>query len=130
MVHAPTPADGAYDGEPTFQTIATHDTAIAVVIPPQENAVPSAGFETGPSPRDTHLLTIASLGRLGWQEATGYGQRALVETAMGRYKGFIGTRLRARGEAAQRTEAIVGVAVLNCTLDAGRNSVRRQAAAA
>ncbi len=29
-------ADGAYDGEPTYQTIATHDTAIAVVIPPQE----------------------------------------------------------------------------------------------
>ena len=77
-------ADGAYDGEPTYQTITTHDSAIAVVIPPQENAVPSAGFETDPSPRDIHLLTIASLGRLGWQEVSGYGKRALVETAMGR----------------------------------------------
>ena len=73
----------------------------------------------------------ASLGRMGWQEVTGYGRRALVETAMGRYKGIIGARLRARGEAAQRTEAIVGVAVLNRMLDAGRpNSVRRQASAA
>ena len=45
---------------------------------------------------------------------------------MGRYKGIIGARLRARGEAAQRTEAIVGVAVLNRMLNAGRpNSVRR-----
>ncbi len=121
-------ADGAYDGEPTYQTIATHDAAIAVVIPPQENAVPSAGFETDPAPRDTHLLTIASLGRLGWQEVTGYGKRALVETAMGRYKGLIGERLRSRGDAARRIEAVVGAAVLNRMLDAARpNSVRRSA---
>ena len=124
-------ADGAYDGEPTYQTIATHDAAIAVVIPPQDNAVPSAGFETDPSPRDTHLLTIASLGRLGWQEVTGYGKRALVETAMGRYKSLIGERLRSRGDAARRTEAVVGAAVLNRMLDAARpNSVRRSAAPA
>ncbi len=56
-------ADGAYDGEPTYQTTTAHDEAIAVVIPP----------------RDTHLLTIESLGRLGWQEVTGYSRRALVE---------------------------------------------------
>ena len=122
-------ADGAYDGEPTYQMIATHDAAIAVVIPPQDNAVPSAGFETDPSPRDTHLLTIESLGRLGWQEVTGYGKRALVETAMGRYKSLIGERLRSRGDAARCTEAVVGVAVLNCMLDAARpNSVRRSVA--
>ena len=122
-------ADGAYDGEPTYQTIATHDNAIAVVIPPQDNAVPSVGFETDPSPRDTHLLTIESLGRLGWQEVTGYGKRALVETAMGRYKSLIGERLRSRGDAARRTEAVVGVAVLNRMLDAARpNSVRRSVA--
>jgi hypothetical protein len=122
-------ADGAYDGEPTYQTIAAHDTAIAVVIPPRENAVPSAGFETDPSPCDTHLLMIASLGRLGWQEVTGYGKRALVETAMGRYKGLIGERLRSRGDAARRTEAVVGAAVLNRMLDAARpNSVRRSVA--
>ena len=124
-------ADGAYGGEPTHQTITTHDAAIAVVIPPQDNAVPSAGFETDPSPRDTHLLTIASLGRLGWQEVTGYGKRALVETAMGRYKSLIGERLRSRGDAARRTEAGVGAAVLNRMLDAARaNSVRRSAAPA
>ena len=52
-------ADGAYDGEPTYQMIATHDAVIAVVIPPQDNAVPSAGFETDPSPRDTQSLASA-----------------------------------------------------------------------
>ena len=46
-------------------------------------------FKADPSVGDTHLLMIASLGRMGWQEVTGYGRRALVETAMGRYKGII-----------------------------------------
>ena len=101
------------------------------MIPSQENAVLSAGFETDPSPRDTHLLTIASLGRHGWQEVTGYGKRALVETAMGRYKSFIGDRMRSRGDAARRTEAVVGAAALNRMLDAARpNSVRHSVAPA
>ena len=121
-------AGGAYDGEPTYQTIAAHDVNIAVVIPPRQDAIPSDAFETDPTPRDTHLLMIDSLGRLGWQEATGYGRRALVETTMGRYKSIIGDRLRSRGDAARRTEAVVGVAVLNRMLDAARpNSVRRSA---
>jgi hypothetical protein len=34
---------------------------------------------------------------------------------MGRYKALIGPRLRARGFAAQQTEAAVGVAVLKAT---------------
>ena len=46
---------------------------------------------------------------------------------MGRYKALIGPRLRARGFAAQQTEAAVGVAVLNPMLAAGRpDSIRRQ----
>ena len=50
-----------------------------------------------------------------------------IETTMGRYKAVIGPRLRARGFAAQQTEAAVGVAVLNRMLAAGRpESVRRQ----
>ena len=70
---------------------------------------------------------IAEQGRLAWQVATGYGQRSLVETTMGRYKTLIGPRLRARGFAAQQTEAAIGVAVLNRMLAAGRpDSVRRQ----
>ena len=64
-------------------------------------------------------------GRLAWQKATDYGQRSLVETTMGRYKALIGPRLRARGFAAQQTEAAIGVAVLNRMLAAGHpDSVR------
>jgi len=118
-------ADGAYDGEPTYDTIAKRDQQIEVVIPPRVTAQPSAQSETDPTTRDTHLLMIQSLGRLGWQEAVGYGTRALVETTMGRFKAIIGPRLRARHWRGQCTEAAVAVAVLNRMLSAGRpNSVR------
>ena len=102
----------AYDGKPTCATIARRDPDIAVVIPPRATALPSAEFETDASPRDTHLLMIDAMGRLGWQEVSGYGKRALVETAMGRYKSIVGTRLRAPDWRGQRTEAAIGVAVL------------------
>jgi hypothetical protein len=70
---------------------------------------------------------IAEQGRLAWQASTGYGQRSLVETTVGGYKTLIGPRLRARGFAAQQTEAAIGVAVLNRMLVARRpHTVRRQ----
>jgi len=99
---------------------------IEVVIPPRSTAVIS-GEPDLPTWRDRHLAMIAEHGRLAWQAATGYGQRSLVETTMGRYKALIGPRLRARGFAAQQTEAAIGVAVLNQMLAAGCPvSVRRQ----
>jgi hypothetical protein len=117
-------ADGAYDGASTYQTIATHGDGIEVVIPPRSTAVPS-GEEGAPTQRDRHLAMIIERGRLAWQAATGYSQRALIETTMGRYKVLIGPRLRARGFAAQQTEVAVGVAVLHRMLAEGRpESVR------
>jgi hypothetical protein len=119
-------ADGAYDGSPTYQTIATRSDGIEVVIPPRSTAVPS-GEPDPPTQRDSHLVMIAEQGRLAWQATTGYGRRSLVETTMGRYKSLIGPRLRARGFAAQQTEAAIGVAVLNRMLATGRpDSIRRQ----
>jgi len=119
-------ADGAYDGVPTYQTVAAYGDGIEVVIPPRSTAVPS-GDPGVPTQRDRHLEMIAEQGRLSWQVATDYGQRSLVETTMGRYKALIGPRLRARGFPAQQTEATIGVAVLNRMLAAGRpDSVRRQ----
>jgi transposase len=119
-------ADGAYDGAPTYATIAARGDDIEVVIPPRSTAVPSDEAST-PTQRDRHLEMISERGRLAWQKATDYGQRSLVETTMGRYKALIGPRLRARGSAAQQTEATIGVAVLNRMLAAGRpDSVRCQ----
>ena len=123
-------ADGAYDGDPTYQTIAVHGDSIEVVIPPRSTAVPS-GEPGPPTQRDRHLAMIAERGRLAWQAATDYGRRALIETTMSRYKALIGPRLRARGFAAQQTEAAIGVVVLNRMLAAGRpKSVRCQRASA
>jgi len=119
-------ADGAYDGVPTYQTIAAHGDGIDVVIPPRSTAVASG--EPGPlSQRDRHLEMITEQGRLAWQAATDYGRRSSVETTMGRYKALIGPRLRARGFAAQQAEAAIGVTVLNRMLLTGRpKSVRCQ----
>ena len=119
-------ADGAYDGAPTYATIAAHGNDIEVVIPPRSTAVVRG--EPGPlAQRDRHLEIIAERGRLAWQKATDYGRRSLVETTMGRYKAVIGPRLRARGFNAQKTEVAIGVAALNRMLEAGRpDSVRCQ----
>jgi hypothetical protein len=119
-------ADGAYDGAPTYWTIAQHGDSTEVVIPPRATAVLSSELGT-PTQRDRHLTMIAEQGQLAWQASTGYGQRSLVETTMSRYKTLIGSRLRARGFAAQQTEAAIGVAVLNRMLVAGRpESVRHR----
>jgi hypothetical protein len=47
-------ADGAYDGEPTYQKAAERDICAAVIIPPRITAVP------GPTPQPTHSLATAS----------------------------------------------------------------------
>jgi Transposase DDE domain len=76
-------ADGAYDGMPTYEVVAAHGEDIRVNIPPHLTAVLGAEAEHNPSQRDQHILLVAARGRLGWQEETDCGQRALIETAMG-----------------------------------------------
>jgi hypothetical protein len=111
---------------PTYDVVAGHGEDVRVIIPPHVTAVLSAEAEQHPSQRDQHILSIAARGRLGWQKETDYGQPALVETAMGRYKAIIDPCLRARSSSGQKADATVGVAVLNRMLDAGRpDSVRR-----
>jgi hypothetical protein len=65
-------ADGAYDGEPVYQAVASRqpDPQVDVVIPPRASAV--ASTET-PMRRAS---AIAMKGRMAWQKATGYGRRA------------------------------------------------------
>jgi hypothetical protein len=63
--------------------------------------------------RNGHIQTIQEKGRRGWQKAVGYGKRALVETALFRYKTLMGPALRARTLAAQKTEAYVACSVIN-----------------
>jgi hypothetical protein len=60
--------DGAYDGEPTYRSVAEHTPDAAVIIPPRSTAVPSATADTDPTQRNRHIQTIAEKGRLGWQK--------------------------------------------------------------
>ena len=118
-------ANGAYDdGGPTYGAVLHHSATASIVIPPRVTAVDGRGAGP-PDQRDHHIRAIANNGRLKWQAATGYGKRALIETAIGRYKGQIGRRLRARCFAAQQTEVAIGCDVLNRMLACARpQSVR------
>jgi hypothetical protein len=57
---------------------------------------------------------------MGWQRASGYNWRALVEADIGRYKRVIGGALRSRTVGRQTTEVTIAVASLNRMLDLGR----------
>jgi transposase len=100
-------ADGAYDGMPTYDVVASHGKDITVIIPPHVTAVLSEDAGQNPSKRDKHILSIATHGRLGWQKETDYGQRALVETMMGRYKAIIGPCLRMRTSLESRPKRLL-----------------------
>ncbi|MCM2450040.1 IS5 family transposase [Agrobacterium vitis] len=122
-------ADGAYDGAPSYDVVLRHSPGARVVIPPRSNAVEKPNAQAS-CQRHDHIASVQIDGQLKWQASTGYGKRALVETAMGRYKGVIGQRMRARSFLAQQTEAAIGVALLNRMLACGRpKSVRCRASA-
>ncbi|MGO4574139.1 IS5 family transposase [Microvirga sp. 2TAF3] len=118
-------ADGAYDGNPTYDAVTSHSVGAMVVIPPRANAVERSDTEPS-NQRDRHIAAITTDGRMKWQAVTGYGKRSLVETAIGRYKATIGRRLRARSFGAQQTEVAIGCTVLNRMLACTRpKAVRR-----
>jgi hypothetical protein len=122
-------ADGAYDGALTYDAVLHHSPDARIVVPPRSNAVERPNAQAS-CQRDDHIASMHIDGRLKWQASTGYGKRALVETAMGRYQGVIGPRLRARSSVAQQTETAIGVAILNRMLACGRpKSVRCKASA-
>jgi Transposase DDE domain len=117
--------DGAYDREDVYGAVAERHPEAAVVVPPRRDAVPSKAAETEPTQRDRHLRCIAERGRLGWQKASGYNRRALVEAAVSRYKRVIGDALRSRTDRRQVTEVAIAVRALNRMLELGRpESVR------
>ena len=122
--------DGAYDGDPTYNAVLHHSVQAKIVIPPRSTAV-ARQDAASPNQRDRHVASIQAVGRLKWQATNGCGKRALVETAMGRYKRIIGRRLRARSFRAQQTEAALGVAALDRMLVCARpRSVRCKAVTA
>lgn len=108
-------ADGAYDGDPTYQLFIQRPQSLPlpdVIIPPRGAGQGLAKAEDLLRQRDRHVKSIEDRGRMAWQKSSGYNRRALVEATMSRYKRIIGPRLRSRNLAAQKNEAMIGVDVL------------------
>jgi hypothetical protein len=64
---------------------------------------------------------------MSWQKTSGYNQRSRGETQMGRWKAVIGPTLKARTFENQKTEAKIGVRVLNRMTGLGRPDFERTA---
>ena len=118
-------ADGAYDRDDVYDAVTECHPDAAVIVPPRSSAVPSQTAETAPTPRDRHLKAIAEYGRMGWQKASGYNWRALVEADISRWKRVIGDGLRSRTAGRQASEVALAAGALNRMLELGRpESVR------
>ncbi|MCW2242349.1 hypothetical protein M2351_007005 [Azospirillum canadense] len=117
--------DGAYDRTDVYAAVAARHSTAAVVAPPRADAVLGATAETAPTQRDRHIQAIARNGRMGWQRASGYNERAKVEAAIGRYKQVIGDRLRAHSDEGRRTELVIAANLLNRMFGLARPSYVR-----
>jgi hypothetical protein len=58
-------ADGAYDQDNVYDTVAEHSADAAVVVPRRSVPNPSAGID--PIQRNRHLQSMAERGRMGWR---------------------------------------------------------------
>jgi hypothetical protein len=112
--------DGAYDQAGVYRTVAERHPEADVIIPPRSTAVPSEDVEATPTQRDRHLQSIHEHGRMGWQKRSGYVRRALVETAISRFKRMIGSSLRSRTNQRRLTEVAIAVHAMNRMLEFGR----------
>ena len=120
-------ADGAFDRDDVYAAVAARHPDAAAIVPPRASAVPSEAAETSPTQRDLHLRCVADRGRMGWQKASGYGWRALVESDIARWKRVIGDGLRSRTDGRQATEVAIAANVLNRMLELGRPEYVRTA---
>ena len=113
-------ADGAYDRHDVYGGVTRRHPGAAVIVPPRSSAVPSRTAEIAPTQRDRHLQRIAERGRMGWQKASGYNWRALIEADISRWKRVIGDAPRSHTDGRQATEVAIAADVLNRMLELGR----------
>jgi len=116
----PCTGDGAYDRDDVYAAVVARHPDADVIVPPRSSAVPSATAETVPTQRDRHLQIIAERGSMGWQRASGYNWRALVEADVSRWKRVIGPGLRSQANGRQATEVAIAAEALTRMLALGR----------
>ena len=108
-------ADGGYDTREVYAAAVARGAS--VIVPPRRDAVVTGEpvFEQ----RDRHVERIAEIGRKRWRVEAGQHAQARAENTFSRYKRLFGSRLRARGETAQRNEALTGCRILNRIAELG-----------
>lgn len=106
--------DMAYDNRRLRKKL--YKAGIGQIIPPISRGVASSGEDPFMADRDQALKYIREYGREEWKKREGYHKRSLAETAMFRYKTIIGPALQARKAHTQKTEAMIGVRILNRTM--------------
>ncbi|MEM6549235.1 MAG: transposase [Pseudomonadota bacterium] len=109
-------ADGVYDGAPVYEAIRAARPPRSppkIVIPPSAASIPTCSALHGDFERERHAAEIAAHGRMAWQEANGYGKRALVETTVCRLKRRGSDRLTARTFGAQQKETALRISADN-----------------
>ena len=106
-------ADGAYSFKQGFDAIAQSGGRPSIPIRSGTTAVkkdPSAGEIL----RNKLLEEIKGAGgRIAWKKSSGHHRRSLVETHMFRLKTILGSTLRGRSLANQKTEAKIMANILN-----------------
>ncbi len=112
--------DGAHDCDDAYTEVTTQHLDAAVIVPPRASAVPSEAAGAAPTQRDSHLHCIAERGRMGWQKASGYNDRASVGADISRWKRVIDDGLRSQADGPQVTEIAIAADVLNRMLELGR----------
>ena len=116
-------ADGAYDGQPTYDAIrdaSPPKSKPKTVINPRNTSIPDKGSPHGGSEREIHAAKIADVGQIAWQKETDYGLRSLGETAIGRVKSKTGGKLTARTFGAQKSDTSIQIAIANRAIRAAK----------
>ena len=106
-------ADTAYDSFRCHRAI--HQRGARPIIPPRKGAsiLPPRNLKDPPPTRGQIVQRIHQIGRKEWKKESNYHRRSLAETAMFRFKTIIGPTLRNRKFENQKTEAAIGVAIVN-----------------
>jgi len=117
-------ADGNYDDRRVYEAIAKHKRSkyikvgeprhCNVIIPPRINAwARKTKGSLYPKQRSDHVRYRNEHGRINWQKATGYNERALVEVAFYRYKRIFGGMMHSHNFENQKAEAYLACKALN-----------------
>jgi len=124
-------ADKAYDKSKVYQAVQDHSgSKVTIAIPPIANAVTHDDKPSDFGSRNHNVAYIDRHGIYRWQAHSDYNYRALVETAMYRYKTIIGDKLYSRKMPAQKVESRMACVVLNKMTALGMpRSVKIKAAA-